>query len=585
MENFVVSARKYRPATFNTVVGQSSITNTLKNAIRNNHLAQSFLFCGPRGVGKTTCARILAKTINCTNLTKETEACDKCENCTSFNSGQTMNVFELDAASNNGVEDIRNLVDQVRIPPQMGMYKVYIIDEVHMLSAGAFNAFLKTLEEPPKYAIFILATTERHKIIPTILSRCQVFNFNRIQIDDIANHLAFIAKNENVKAEQDALHIIAQKADGALRDACSIFDQVVSFSGNELTYKNVIENLNVLDYDYYFKAVDLLLAENIPGTLLLFNEILSNGFDGHNFISGMAEHFRNLLVCKDQQTLELLEVGQNIREKYKVQSVNCSVDFLLRALGLTNKCDVAYRSSRNPRLLVEFCLMQLTAINRVTATAEKKNDDPELIFGTRAAGSPKKKAAIPLTDNIPEAEKVQPVVLQHKQEAEPPAETQTTSRKINLRATSSIAGMLNASQEKTEKKVVEEIKTGGVQQDFSQEELEKVWKSYAGFLRNKGKESDYAFLTMNKPVKVNAALISFTVFNKAAETNINEDKTELMGYLRRMLKNNSFNLEIIVTKDESGSKIYTSADKYKHFVKINPALDKLRTQFDLDVEY
>ncbi|MCE2772564.1 MAG: DNA polymerase III subunit gamma/tau, partial [Bacteroidetes bacterium] len=288
MDNFVVSARKYRPAHFNTVVGQASITNTLKNAISNNHLAQAFLFCGPRGVGKTTCARILAKTINCTRLTSETEACDECESCVSFNSGQSFNVYELDAASNNSVDDIRNLVDQVRIPPQMGKYKVYIIDEVHMLSSAAFNAFLKTLEEPPSYAIFILATTERHKILPTILSRCQIFNFNRIQVEDIANHLAYIAKNENVNADPDALHIIAQKADGALRDACSIFDQVVSYAGSDLTYKAVIENLNVLDYDYYFKVTDFILANQVPGALLLFNEVLSNGFDGHNFVAGLA---------------------------------------------------------------------------------------------------------------------------------------------------------------------------------------------------------------------------------------------------------------------------------------------------------
>ncbi|MGL5892883.1 MAG: DNA polymerase III subunit gamma/tau, partial [Bacteroidia bacterium] len=354
MENFVVSARKYRPALFNSVVGQSSITTTLKNAIRNNHLAQAFLFCGPRGVGKTTCARILAKTINCTSLTAETEACNECESCTSFNSGQSFNVYELDAASNNSVEDIRNLVDQVRVPPQMGQYKVYIIDEVHMLSQAAFNAFLKTLEEPPRYAIFILATTERHKILPTILSRCQIFNFNRIQVDDIASHLAYIAKSENVEAEPDALHIIAQKADGALRDACSIFDQVVSFAGNNLTYKAVIENLNVLDYDYYFRVTDFVLADNIPGSLLVFNDILTNGFDGHNFIAGLAEHFRNLLVCKDPQTLQLLEAGQNIRERYRDQASRCQTMFLLRALKLVNTCDVGYKSARNPRLLVEF---------------------------------------------------------------------------------------------------------------------------------------------------------------------------------------------------------------------------------------
>ena len=366
MDNFIVSARKYRPATFNTVVGQTHITNTLKNAIKTGHLAQAFLFCGPRGVGKTTCARILAKTINCTNRTENTEACDKCESCESFNSGSSLNVFELDAASNNSVDDIRNLIDQVRYAPQLGAYKVYVIDEVHMLSPSAFNAFLKTLEEPPKHAIFILATTEKHKIIPTILSRCQIFDFNRIQIEDIANHLAFIAKSENVTAEMDALHVIAQKADGALRDACSIFDQIVSFAGNTITYKAVIDNLNILDYDYYFKVTDAILGENISSALLLFNEILNNGFDGHNFVAGMGDHLRNLLVGKDPETLQLLEVGSNIKDKYKEQSTKCSLSFLIRGLTILNKTDIQYKSSKNQRLQVELALMQLCTINSIT---------------------------------------------------------------------------------------------------------------------------------------------------------------------------------------------------------------------------
>jgi DNA polymerase-3 subunit gamma/tau len=352
MDNFIVSARKYRPATFDTVVGQAHITNTLKNAIKTGHLAQAFLFCGPRGVGKTTCARILAKTINCTNRTENIEACDTCESCKSFNEGASHNVFELDAASNNSVDDIRNLIEQVRYAPQLGKYKIYVIDEVHMLSPSAFNAFLKTLEEPPKHAIFILATTEKHKIIPTILSRCQIFDFNRIQIEDIANHLAFIAKNENITADIDALQIIAQKADGALRDACSIFDQLVSFAGNTITYKAVIENLNILDYDYYFKVTDAILEENISSALLVFNEILNNGFDGHNFIAGMGEHFRNLLVSKDSETIQLLEVGNNIKIKYKDQSASCSVLFIIKGLTILNKTDNQYKSSKNQRLQV-----------------------------------------------------------------------------------------------------------------------------------------------------------------------------------------------------------------------------------------
>ena len=374
MDNFIVSARKYRPATFNTVVGQAHITNTLKNAIKTGHLAQAFLFCGPRGVGKTTCARILAKTINCTNRSENTEACDKCESCESFNSGASLNVYELDAASNNSVDDIRNLVDQVRYAPQLGTHKVYIIDEVHMLSTSAFNAFLKTLEEPPKHAIFILATTEKHKIIPTILSRCQIFDFNRIQIEDIANHLEFIANSEQITAEKDALHIIAQKADGALRDACSIFDQIVSFAGNNISYKAVIENLNILDYDYYFKVTDAILELNISQSLLLFNEILNNGFDGHNFVAGMGDHFRNLLVSKDPETLQLLEVGDNIKGKYKEQSSKCTLTFLVKGLTILNKTDIQYKSSKNQRLQVELALMQLSSINSIGTDTEKKND-------------------------------------------------------------------------------------------------------------------------------------------------------------------------------------------------------------------
>lgn len=370
MENFVVSARKYRPVTFDSVVGQLSITSTLKNAIKINHLAQAFLFCGPRGVGKTTCARILAKTINCFNITENIEACDECESCKSFNDGHSLNIYELDAASNNSVDDIRSLIEQVRFAPQLGSHKVYIIDEVHMLSAAAFNAFLKTLEEPPKHAIFILATTEKHKIIPTILSRCQIFDFNRIQIDDIASHLNSIAQQENIVAEKDALHIIAQKADGALRDALSIFDQIVSFSGTNITYQNVIDNLNILDYDYYFKLTDAIFTKNVSHCLLIFNEILNNGFDGHNFINGLAEHFRNLLVSQDSETINLLEVGTNIKEKYKEQAQKGSTDLYIQFLSIISKADVSYKSSKNHRLLVEIMLMQLCSSD--VGTEKKK---------------------------------------------------------------------------------------------------------------------------------------------------------------------------------------------------------------------
>ncbi len=362
MNGFIVSARKYRPQNFESVVGQRAITKTLKNAFLSNHLGQAFLFCGPRGVGKTTCARILAKVINCFEVGNEAEPCNQCESCISFNESHSFNIHELDAASNNSVDDIRSIVDQVRIPPQVGSKSVYIIDEVHMLSQAAFNAFLKTLEEPPAHAIFILATTEKHKILPTILSRCQVFDFKRIGVDDTQAHLQSIADREQIKADPEALHLIAQKADGALRDALSIFDRIVSFSADHISYEETIEQLNILDYEYYFKLTDLVLDNNIPQSLLLFNEVLKKGFDGHLFINGMAAHLRNLLVCQDGATTELLEVGPKIKEKYKSQAIACELSFLIGALDICNQCDIQYKTSKNKRLLVELSLMQLCSL-------------------------------------------------------------------------------------------------------------------------------------------------------------------------------------------------------------------------------
>jgi DNA polymerase III subunit gamma/tau len=362
MENFIVSARKYRPDSFKTVVAQDAITATLKNAIKTKQLAHAYLFCGPRGIGKTTCARIFAKTINCPNLTPDTEACNECESCKAFNSNRSYNIHELDAASNNSVDDIRTLTEQVRIPPQIGKYSIYIIDEVHMLSQSAFNAFLKTLEEPPAHAIFILATTEKHKIIPTILSRCQIFDFNRIRVEDITRHLSFVAHSEGVTVEPEGLNIIAQKADGAMRDALSIFDQIVSFSGNNVTYKDVITNLNVLDYDYYFRLVDLFMANKIPDVLLTFNEILNHGFDGHHFITGLSSHLRDLLVCKDPATVQLLEVGGETKERYKKQAITCESGFIFEALRIANECDLQYKPSQNKRLLVEIALIRIAQL-------------------------------------------------------------------------------------------------------------------------------------------------------------------------------------------------------------------------------
>jgi DNA polymerase-3 subunit gamma/tau len=363
MDNFVVSARKYRPVTFRSVVGQQHVTTTLQNAIQSHHLAQAFLFCGPRGVGKTTCARILAKTINCTNLSPETEACGQCASCVAFQENASFNVHELDAASNNSVEDIRSLVEQVRYAPQAGKYKIYIIDEVHMLSNAAFNAFLKTLEEPPSYAIFILATTERHKIIPTILSRCQIFDFSRIKVDDMRQHLRYVATQEGITAEDDALHLLAQKADGGLRDALSMFDQMVTFGGNNLTYKEVVQNLHILDYDYYFRLIDGLLTENLSAALLLLDEVMQNGFDLHNFVVGTAEHLRGLLVCKDAVTVQLLEVSDGIKQQYVAQAQAAPLAFLLSALNLISQCDREFKQAKNQRLHVELALMKLAYLN------------------------------------------------------------------------------------------------------------------------------------------------------------------------------------------------------------------------------
>lgn len=372
MDNYIVSARKYRPSTFKSVVGQRALTTTLKNAIASNKLAHAYLFCGPRGVGKTTCARIFAKTINCLSPLADGEACNTCESCVAFNDQRSFNIHELDAASNNSVDDIRSLIDQVRIPPQIGKYKVYIIDEVHMLSSAAFNAFLKTLEEPPHHAIFILATTEKHKILPTILSRCQIYDFSRISISDTVEHLKYVASQEGVNAELEALNVLAQKSDGGMRDALSIFDQVVSFTGGNVTYKAVIDNLNVLDYEYYFKLTEAVLTNNVIDSLLILNDILNKGFDGHNIVTGVASHFRDLLVCKDPRTAELFEVGASIRERYVTMSQRCPNEFLYRAIELVNECDLNYRVSKNKKLLVELTLIRLCQLSGNPQSVDEK---------------------------------------------------------------------------------------------------------------------------------------------------------------------------------------------------------------------
>jgi len=563
MENFIVSARKYRPSTFQSVVGQVSITTTLKNAIKNNHLAQAYLFCGPRGVGKTTCARIFAKTINCKNLDENVEPCNECESCESFSQNRSYNIHELDAASNNSVEDIRNLIEQVRIPPQVGKYSIYIIDEVHMLSSQAFNAFLKTLEEPPAHAIFILATTEKHKIIPTILSRCQIFDFNRIKVDDTVDYLEYIAKNENITYELDALNIIAQKADGAMRDALSIFDQVVSFSGNNITYQGVIENLNVLDYDYYFKITDAFLKNGISETLLIFNEIIEKGFDAHHFINGLSEHLRNLLVCRDEVTLQLLEVGANIRERYKEQTKTCTPEFLFSTLEISNKCDVSYRLSKNKRLHVELSLIELCNI-----TSEKKNfNQLELKEDTV-----KIKASKDIEEKNLEEKKVKPIITNK------PKSFSTFSIKEKLNQTSKP----NIVEEPEPTKEGEEQKEN-FNNDFTEKDLIDKWHQFSDKIGDKPRI--FNTLTSKDPKLEENHVVSFLIDNNLQKEKINEIRNELLSFLKTELKNSTIDLKLIITDlEEENNKLYTSEDKFKHMLSKNKDLNKLKQEFNLDLE-
>jgi len=600
MENFVVSARKYRPVTFDSVVGQNSITSTLKNAIKINHLAQAFLFCGPRGVGKTTCARILAKTINCFNITENIEACDECESCKSFNEGHSLNIYELDAASNNSVDDIRNLIEQVRFAPQLGTHKVYIIDEVHMLSPAAFNAFLKTLEEPPKHAIFILATTEKHKIIPTILSRCQIFDFNRIQIDDIASHLNNIAQKENIIAEPDALHIIAQKADGALRDSLSIFDQIVSFSGNNITYQNVIDNLNILDYDYYFKLTDSIFSKDISNCLLIFNEILNNGFDGHNFINGLAEHIRNLLVCQDPETIALLEVGETIKEKYKQQAQQANTNLYIKFLSIISKADTSYKSSKNHRLLVEIMLMQLCSTDLNT---EKKKPIINLPFSSE-------KETITIQQETLKKEEVKPEPSSelkangnnNESPIDQPSETSKidviksnseelsiTKASVSLKTTSKIAFSESISIKKTIETQTDEKNEGlntntpKPTQQFTIEEFSKKWDNYKHLLLKQGKSSLASIFEVipeieNEEVKI-------TLENKALDDEFDAHKSEVLDFLRHELSNYNITITTTINKDIKTKKAYTPQEKFMKMSEKNPHLITLAKTFDADIGY
>lgn len=597
VDNFIVSARKYRPATFDTVVGQQHITNTLKNAIKNNQLAQAFLFCGPRGVGKTTCARILAKTINCENLQPNGEACGVCHSCVSFQNGNSFNIHELDAASNNSVDDIRSLIEQVRIPPQAGRYKIYIIDEVHMLSQAAFNAFLKTLEEPPHYAIFILATTEKHKILPTILSRCQIFDFNRIRVEDMAGHLASIASKENISYEPDALHIIAQKADGGLRDALSMFDQIVSFSDGKVTYRTVIDNLNILDYDYYFNIIDSLLKEDTAGTLLLFDEILSKGFDGSHFISGLSEHFRNLLVSKDAATVKLLEVSEGIKAKYLQQSNAASVSFMLSAMNIANQCDLSYKLSKNQRLQVELALLKMchlpSAFNMLTTPAapqeqvKKKPDTP----GLKPQPENAAKDEVPVLRDQPtvyaktEAPKTEP----QKPVAEPaPAEkpkvfipnSGAASTSVKIPSLKDLTSQAVAAVEEDDPYL-----KGDDREGFTMDEFLKYWMDYAAKIKAEGNMSLFTVFISNAPVMLEPYKFEVIVGNKSQEILFRDDKHNILNYLRTGLKNFDIEVQTRIDEIKAAKRPYTNTEKFQHMASKNPQLAELKRRFNLETDY
>lgn len=581
MENYIVSARKYRPDTFDTVIGQLSITTTLKNAIKSNQLAHAYLFCGPRGVGKTTCARIFAKTINCFSLSEKTEACNQCESCLSFNQSRSFNIHELDAASNNSVDDIRNLIDQVRIPPQIGKYSIYIIDEVHMLSSSAFNAFLKTLEEPPSHAIFILATTEKHKIIPTILSRCQIFDFNRIQVEDIVNYLMVIAKKENVKAEPDGLNIIAQKADGAMRDALSIFDQIISFSGGEVTYKMVIDNLNVLDYDYYFKLLDYFLEGNTVSTLLTFNEILDKGFDGQHFINGLSKHFRDVLVSRDPETLQLLEVGATIRDRYRDQAKKCDQAFLLKALEISNQCDLNYRLSRNQRLHVELALIQLANLAGEKKKAELDiPEKPELektpVKPVQKGESPPVNKDVTLAGSEKEEGSLKKPDLKKSPDTLPSASLKELLKKNGVKTDT-----VNQEEPEVENPVPDILEDSS--DEFTELDLINYWKKYAIMVRD-NQPRLYSTLISGEPVVDENKLIRYSVTNKLQQEAISEIKPELLSFLRKELNNYSIQLEVTISGKETESKPYHPEEKFARMAEKNPALNVFKNKLGLDYE-
>ena len=617
MENYIVSARKYRPSTFESVVGQRALTTTLKNAIATQKLAHAYLFCGPRGVGKTTCARIFAKTINCMTPTADGEACNQCESCVAFNEQRSYNIHELDAASNNSVDDIRQLVEQVRIPPQIGKYKVYIIDEVHMLSASAFNAFLKTLEEPPRHAIFILATTEKHKILPTILSRCQIYDFNRISVEDTVNHLSYVASKEGISAEPEALNVIAMKADGGMRDALSIFDQVVSFTGGNITYKSVIDNLNVLDYEYYFRLTDCFLANKVSDALLLFNDVLNKGFDGSHFITGLSSHFRDLLVGKDPVTLPLLEVGASIRQRYQEQAQKCPLPFLYKAMKLCNECDLNYRISKNKRLLVELTLIQVAQLTTEGddvsgGRSPKQTINP--VFSQPAAAQPSQVASASSVQQAPVHSSPASVTANVTPNRQP--QMATTARPVSPSATNTTssaplpgAGIPSVAKEERKVPVMKMSSLGvsiknpqrdqaaqnatvahvpRVQQpeqdsNFNERDLNYYWQEYAGQLPKEQVAIAKRMQVLRPVLLNNSTTFEIVVDNEIAAKDFTALIPELQDYLRGRLKNSKVVMTVRVSAPTETVRAVGRVEKFQMMSQKNQALMQLKEEFGLEL--
>lgn len=608
MDNYIVSARKYRPSTFESVVGQRALTTTLKNAIATKKLAHAYLFCGPRGVGKTTCARIFAKTINCMAPTADGEACNQCESCVAFNEQRSYNIHELDAASNNSVDDIRQLVEQVRIPPQIGKYKVYIIDEVHMLSSSAFNAFLKTLEEPPHHAVFILATTEKHKILPTILSRCQIYDFNRISIEDTVNHLMYVASKEHINAEPEALNVIALKADGGMRDALSIFDQVVSFTGGNITYKSVIENLNVLDYEYYFRLTDNFLENNVCEALLLFNEVLNKGFDGNHFITGLSSHLRDLLVSKDPSTIPLLEVGASIRQRYQEQAQKCSLPFLYRAMKLCNDCDLNYRVSKNKRLLVELTLIEVAQLTLDQNEAKNGNiSENKQIRNTFI--QQKQQTNAPITQKTTPTPPPAPYATGKPTVA--PQVANETTKGINTSPTVPVSSVKDSTQVNNEKQtpVIKATKLGisikqqpvetvtgskaveSNKQEYKEEEdfifndrdLNHYWLEYAGQLPKEQVAIAKRMQGIHPTLINNSTTFEVVVDNEIAAKDFTALIPEIQQYLCAQLRNSKIEMRVRVSAPSETVRAVGRVEKFQLMAQKNHALMQLKETFGLEL--